>query len=80
MSTTDTSLQSVVVRAPLSVLLAMSEEQRERVEVLARGFNPATIVLTEDLWMKGAVCFTLYGAETNHILSGLIELDGCAHT
>ena len=81
MPTTDESfLDGVIVRAPLSVLLRMSEEQRERVEFLARGWNPVTVVLCSDLFNKESVLFTLYNAQTTHLLSGLIELDGSSHT
>lgn len=80
MSTTDTFLDSVIVRAPLSVLQTMTEAQHERLEVLVRGYNPATVVLTYDMWNRESILFTLYSDGTQHLLSGLIEQDGSAHT
>jgi hypothetical protein len=74
------TLDAVSVRVPASVLLSMTEEQRERIEVLVRGFNASAVELIRDSWQADSVLFTLRDNEGAHLLSGLIEADGCAHT
>lgn len=80
MSTTEIDLGTVIVRVPLSLVLTMTEQQRERIEVLVRGFKPVDVSLWRDSWSAGNVMFSLLDERGGTILHGLIEPDGCSHT
>ena len=79
-SPSEVNLDVCRVTAPLSVLLTMTEQQRERLEVLCRGFIPRDVGLSTDMWNRANIEFTLHGPNGEHYLSGLIEPDGRAHT
>jgi hypothetical protein len=79
--TTATNVQlSTPVRAPLAVLLRITDEQTERLGTLIADFSPATVLLHLDSWMEDAVLFTLQARDGSTILNGLIEPDGRSHT
>lgn len=77
---TKSSIDFVPVHLPLGMIEDVNEDQIERLRVLADRDDVHSIDVMRDLWMDGAILFTLRDHLRDPILHGLIEPDGCAHT
>jgi hypothetical protein len=68
------------VETSLATLCELTPEQIARVRILSDGFKASKIRMHRDDYATRNVLFSLHDTEGGHILNGLIEADGRAHT